>query len=56
LAAAQGNPRAMMHALLPDEQRVRLLALRMEVWQLEKLMTQYRTHYALHADDGDTPR
>lgn len=52
LEAAQGKPRAMMHALLPEDQRVRLLALRMEIYQLQKLLNDYRTHYGLDPDDG----
>lgn len=48
---AQGRPRAMMHALLPTDQREPLLALRMEIWQLQKLIADYRTHYGLDPDD-----
>ncbi|MEU4218124.1 hypothetical protein [Actinoplanes sp. NPDC026623] len=55
LDAAQGNPRLMMHTLLPPEQRATLLAHRMEIYRLEKLMSDYRAHYNLAPDGVPAP-
>ncbi|HEX8632243.1 MAG TPA: hypothetical protein VF755_29140 [Catenuloplanes sp.] len=56
LAVAQGNPRMMMHLLVPEDQRADLLSRKMPVYRLDKLIADYQAHYKLDLPDGPEPR